>query len=187
MIQEKDQMIGRIDVEDLGKPLALRLAVMVQTWLVSYREFAPWADAIIERLDAPPLWVLNLTTKRYVPDAVRVLREGGAAARPEPGEPYPPGPWTDADEEVACHLLRHERGEISWATFLREAGNAADPDPCRRACEYFYGKLGDLEDADYAADLAVAQRADVASGFADVIASVRDTYEYMRRFRSPRH
>jgi len=46
--------------------------------------------------------------------------------------------WPSTDVDVACLYLRYARRELSWATFLRQAGVLADMSAGRDACEYFY-------------------------------------------------
>lgn len=121
----------------------------------------------------------------------RLLRELSRCLREyiysEPFEQFD----TVADQYIACLFLRHERGELTWATFLRLAGEFADSDGydgCSWECERFYGMLNRLEDAEYASTVEGLQKPVVLKQFGTEIAIVRPEYEQLcacRRSRLP--
>lgn len=163
---------------------ALRLATMVESRLIWYEHFAPWADELILKLDAPPSWLLELSTARYQPDAARIIHDYADAP------PFEEGATDERngriDEYVACLFLRYQRGELSWATFLRETGDYLDSANGRRACEDFYSLLTDLEHHEYAKELERTQRAAIEREFQGAIERIDAVYrvfaEYFRRF-----
>ena len=110
---------------NLDKRFVSRLATMVESGLLRWKLRAAWADDPIARLYSPPTWLLDLSTIKYRPDAVRVLRMEASS---------PPFEEFDSDEQsdefLACLLLRYRRGEISWATFLDEGGLHLDNGGC---------------------------------------------------------
>lgn len=133
---------------------------MVDSGLIWYEHFAPWADELILALAAPPHWLLELCTTQDSPSAARVLHEHAAS---------PPFESFDADEQtdeyVACLLLRYRRGEFSWATFLDEAGRKLDAANGRRACEDIYSLLTELRHREYSKELERAQRTELERAF----------------------
>jgi hypothetical protein len=113
----------------------------------------PWADAVITNFQHPPVWVLDLSVKRSVPEAARVVM---MFAHSEPFETLSPDAWVD--DYVAAVYLRYERRELSWATFLRMAGDESNANGGRRECEYFYETLNAYEASDFAESLERDQR-----------------------------
>ena len=160
-----------------SKRFAVRLATMIDSGLIWYKHYSRWADQCIAELDDPPLWLLELATVRYVPDAVAVLRRFF---------------WCDPaveidserdDEYVACLILRAEAGAISWATFLREAGDYTDA--AGGTCENFYSLLTDLEACEYDADLEVRQRTEIVCEYRGSLSVIRPLHEmFMVHFRA---
>jgi len=102
-----------------SKEFANTLALAIEAGCLTYRDTIPWADAIIASLDHPPLWICDLSTIKYRPDALRVIRDFLCA---EPFEPI------DAAKHAYLGFLwiRYERRELSWASFLNEAGKHSD-------------------------------------------------------------
>ena len=89
-----------------------------------------------------------------------------------------------ANEHIACLLLRHERGEISWASFLKLAGEYSDAIGVDGwECERFYGMLNELEDREYAPAVSTQQRALVEDAFSSSLLKVRDEYHQLRERR----
>ena len=173
-------MNPREDIGGLTNQLAHRLSAMVESGLLTWREYIPWADSIITEHSEPPIWIIDLSTQKHRDTAAATLRRHALF---EPlGSLHTPA-WVD--EYVAGLFLRHERGEISWATFLQEAGRMADNTQSGREpeCEYFFLMLNALGEADYAKPLEATQVADVSTIYRDVIDSVRCTYQAVRRFR----
>ncbi len=154
-----------------SKRTARTLATMVDSGLIGYRHFTPWADALVMALEAPPHWLLELCTTRYQPSAARLLHDYAASP---PFESFDESEQTD--EYVACLLLRHQRGEISWATFLQEAGRKLDGANGRRHCEDIYALLTELETHEYSKDLEHAQRAAMEREFRPALERVQPLY-----------
>lgn len=158
---------------------------MVESRLIWYEHFGPWADELIMKLDVPPHWLLELSTTQYQPDAARILYSYASS---------PPFESDDADaridEYVACLFLRYRRGEISWATFLHEAGQKLDAANSRRPCEDFYTLLSDLEHHEYSKELERTQSAAIECEFHGAIERVDSVYrvfvEFFRRFVASR-
>jgi hypothetical protein len=169
-----------MDASVPDKRFVLRLATMVESRLVWYEHFAPWADELIMKLDAPPYWLLELSTTQYQPDAARILRD---EADSPPFESDDVEDRNDrVDEYVACLFLRYRRGELSWASFLRETGMYLDSANGRRACEDFYSLLTDLEHHEYAKELERTQRAEIEREFHADIERIDSMYRVFAGF-----
>ena len=161
-----------------------RIATMVESGLLRDDQFIPWADELVMSLQEPPGWVLELCTTPYRPKAAALLREYAAAP------PFEPLDWQErGDDAVACFLLRYRRGELSWATFLSEAGQALDANDGTVPCEELFEMLNDLERAEYSKDVECKQRAEVERTFRNALARIEPLYatfmDYPRRV-SPR-
>ena len=173
-------MTPRENPDTLSKPFAHRLSAMIVAGLLTYREYTPWADAIILQTPEPPRWLLDLTVTKYRGDAIKIVE---TFAHSEPFEHLSVDAWVD--EQVAAVYLRHERRELSWATFLDMAGGMADANGGRNECEYFFEMLNEFEEADFAEPVELKQRDIITTEYADVIASVRITFECINKFRRP--
>lgn len=168
----------REDLNGLTKPFAHRLSAMIEARLITSNEWMPWADDVISRMQTPPIWILNLAVTRYWGDAERYVREFAHA------EPLEPLSMNDrVDDYVVSLYLCYERRGLSWATFLREAGEEADANGGKHECEYFYEYLTDYEDHEFDPTLEAQQRAAVSADYHELIGSVRRTYETLRRYR----
>src|SRR4051812_28123743 len=111
-------MSPREDIDDLTKPFAHRLSAMVDAGFLTYREYVPWADALILRMNLPPAWILDLALTAHRDTAVQILMKFTNAEPFHESSSYEA--WTD--EYVAALYLRYERRELSWASILEMAG-----------------------------------------------------------------
>ncbi len=114
---------------------------MLESRLIDFSYTHPWADQIIIRLDYAPSWLSNLASKKYQGDQSKALREYVFS------EPFEAGPDEMEKFHVACLWLRYERRELSWATFLRLAGEILDAANADWYCETPYHYLNMHEDA----------------------------------------
>lgn len=150
---------------------ARRIREMHAAGLLSWRHLQPWATALVAQLDEPPWWVCQLVTLTYQGDIARCIGEHVHSPPFEHSDLAAP-----SDVHAAALLLRYHRRELSWATFLREAGAATDAEPGREDCEYFYVMLSRLEERDYDERFERRQALLVAARFADAIALVTAEY-----------
>lgn len=157
------------DVDDKG--FARLIGIMVEAELLSFEHYIPWADAKIAELDAPPPWLLDLASTKYRPDALAAIHRYAFSP-----------PFQDFDRQdgvdrfISCHFLRYARGEISWASFLKEAGSVSD---CRGGdldCSFFYVRLTALEHDEYSTSTEERQRIDVEQQFGETIETMRSLY-----------
>jgi hypothetical protein len=107
---------------------------MIQSSLINYGYIQPWADELIMAGDLPPSWLCDLATKKYQGDLSTAVRKFVFS------EPFERPPAELEKFAVACLWLRYERRELSWATFLRMAGDLLDSASgdwnCETLCHY---------------------------------------------------
>ena len=60
---------------ELNKPTVRHLLAMMESGLVPYKQYIPWADDQIVKIEKPPHWLLELATVKYKGDALRILGE----------------------------------------------------------------------------------------------------------------
>ena len=162
-----------------SRQFARRFVTLLDTDLICYKHYFPWADAVIAELDSPPLWVIEISTIKYLPDASSAVR---AFAYSEPFEEF--DLVNLSDEYVACMFLRQQTGATSWATFLLDAGCHVDGSDGRKDCDYFFHMLNLLENSEYNEQVTVDQRTQVRDDFADVIRQISTVHEtFMTYFR----
>ncbi|MEZ6038852.1 MAG: hypothetical protein R3F29_15335 [Planctomycetota bacterium] len=165
------------------KQQASRLLEMCRSGLVTWRELQPWTTLQIEQLDKPPAWLCELVTKTYHGHIEQCIAEYAHSA---PFEDFDRDAL--ADLHIACLLLRHQRRELSWATFLQRAGEHADCcNEGREGCETFFELLNELEIAEFDAALEAQQRAGIETLYADALEIARRDHEPLRQaFRAAR-
>ena len=157
-----------------SRRFALRIATMIDSHLISYKHYYPWADRMIAELEEPPNWILEIAIMKYRPHTVEAIRR---FAFTEPFESF-----DMEDEHVACLFLRFESGAISWATFLEEAGAFTDSyGGGRFECGPCYRFLNVLEDNEYARHIEVRQRDQVKLELSTSPSTIRPLYQVFRR------
>jgi hypothetical protein len=114
---------------------------MIESSLIDYCSTQPWADKLIDGADNPPSWVCELSTTQYRGDQIKAVREHVFS------EPFISEPTEMEKFHIACLWLRYERRELSWATFLRCAGEKLDASNGDWDCETPYHYLNLFEDA----------------------------------------
>lgn len=116
---------------------------MLESSLIDYRYTHPWAHNIIESSESPPSWRVDVSLNSYRGDQISAILE---YVNSEPREDCP----SDLEKfYIACLWLRYERRELSWATFLREAGEYLDAVNGDWHCETPYHYLNLHEDAHF--------------------------------------
>ena len=165
---------------ELSKANAFRLEAMIASHLIWYKHYVPWADDLITRIAKPPVWLMDLSSVKYVGDATKIL---GSFVFSEPFE--------SIDQEahyrdyIGSLLLRYQRRELSWATFLDEAGKFTDCSSSSETnlpCEYFFEMLNDYEDSDFALALEKSQASEIAAEFQSAVDSLIPIYQEFRSF-----
>ena len=162
------------------KRFASIVATKIDSRLIWYKHYYIWDDELIDSMAEPPLWIIDIATIRYAPDAV------AAIARFINSEPVEEFENRD-DYYIACLLLRYRTGAISWATFLSDAGSFADGAlQCRIDCGYFFEMLNELENSLYSIERTDQQAADVMTRLhleIEVISRVFSVFHgYFQRF-----
>ncbi|MGV3774945.1 MAG: hypothetical protein ACO1QB_18750 [Verrucomicrobiales bacterium] len=114
---------------------------MMECSLIDYSYTEPWAVELIKSINTPPFWLCDLATKKYRGDQIKAI-QGFVYS-----EPFEAGPADLEKFAVACFWLRYERRELSWATFLRMAGELLDRRNVDWECETPYHYLNVYEDA----------------------------------------
>ena len=112
----------------------------VDSGFASESQWVAWADQQILRLDAPTLWILDLSLVHTVREAQEVFGQSWAKmwVSPEKMEPV-------KDLCMGFTYLRYERQEISLLDLLLEAGGRADCYGFRINCETFYLMANEID------------------------------------------
>src|ERR1051326_1052262 len=84
-MSSRDAMAHPKQLDVFSKPLAWRLSAMIEAKLLTSRGGMPWADSVLERLGAPPVWLLDLTVTKYYPHAADHPRRYACSEPSEPG------------------------------------------------------------------------------------------------------
>jgi hypothetical protein len=168
---------------ELNKPFARKLGLMLESRLIWYKHYFLFCDEVIEQMDKPPYWIIDLADKKFLPDAI------GIANRYAFSEPFEVSPYAGGDFYIACLYLRYERRELSWASFLNGAGDYTDSTQAgKHDCEHFYYMLNDLEDSEFSIELERQQREQIQQEFKEDIQEARDFYtpfiDYFKRYVS---
>lgn len=127
---------------------------MVETKLLTNKHTQPWSDSIINETTAPPPWILDLSLASSKSNVESVV---GDFAYSPPFEPL----TLDDNFHIACLFLRYKRRELSWATFLYEAGQFADAADATPECEFWYSLLNQTEASNFNLSLETRQVSEV--------------------------
>jgi len=119
---------------------------MLESRLIDYSYIQPWADHLISKCEAPPVWLCDMAIKKYQGDQIKAIREFIFA------EPFESEPVDMEKFHVACMWLRYERRELSWATYLLDVGNYLDAASGDWECETPYHFLNIHEDNYYSTE-----------------------------------
>lgn len=157
------------------KQSAAKLFRMISSELVSYKHTMPWCEARIQENTEPLAWLCELAVTKYGGDLKRIVTDFLNS------EPFERFNYDLLDRyELGCLFLRHQRREISWATFLREAGSLSDAAESDPDCEWFYERLNRYEDSGFNKSLETTQRAEVLTELSEIIEDVAKDYEPFR-------
>lgn len=156
---------------NISKDFARKLGIMLDAGLINYKHYYLWCDEIIENLDDPPYWIIELATIKFLPSAVTIVNK---YAFSEPSEKFN----NDSELYIACLFIMYEIRQISWASFLYSAGNYKDgAGYCGKLdCEYFYHRLNEYEDSNYTVDTEKKQQADIENEFKSEIDEIYSNY-----------
>jgi len=170
---------------ELNKQFARKLGIMIESGLIWYKHYFLFCDEVIEKLDKPPYWIIELATTTYTGDAIKIVN---TYAFSEPFENFSNSLY---DLYVGCLYIRYERKQISWASFLNKSGDFADGSgyfALKQGCDFFYTMLNDYEDNECSSDLEDKQVVTVKEEFENEISEVRNLYkpfiEYFRVYVS---
>lgn len=168
---------------ELNKQFAQKIGSMIESRLIWYKHYFLFCDEVIDKMDKPPYWIIELATTKFIGDAVRIVNR---YAYSPPFEMFPDSVY---DFYLGCLFLRYERRELSWASFLNDSGNYADAyQAVKHDCEFFYYMLNDYEDSEYSFELEKKQAGMIKEEFKNEIHEARDLYvpflDYFRRYVS---
>lgn len=170
-------MTDGIQIDIHSKRFVWRLATMIQSELICYKHYYPWADELILELHQPPAWLLQLALTKHYRHAAELLQ---TYVNSPPFEEMPSVQCSD--EFVACLFLRYLSREISLATFFSDAGMWTDSNGGSFCCEYFYEQLNKLEDCEYSIEVEQRLCLEIEDTFADAHATISPFYEYFRAY-----
>lgn len=158
----------------LNQVFAQKLLILIESRLIWDRHYVLWCEEIIKKSEKPPLWIMELSSARFIGDSVNIIE------RYIQSEPFDACNCTClGDFYIACLFCRYQRKEISWATFLKEAGDYADGvGDCSQECEYFYMMLNELEDEEYNDEIEKAYQVKVQNDFMSEIEEAREYHDY---------
>lgn len=150
---------------------------MVETGLLSWKHLHPWAEEWIEKLKDPPSWLLRLSVETYQGTLESVLGEEVSRE---------PILLLDlqyfADWATVSLLCRYKSGDLSWAGFLREAGDWSDRhNEGRVDCSWFYGLLNEYEDEEFDERVEARQKLIVLDEFRDLLPLAEARFETFRK------
>jgi hypothetical protein len=170
---------------ELNKQFARKLGIMIDSGLIWHQHYFLFCDELIEKLDKPPYWIIELALATYIGDAIEVVN---TYAFSEPFENFSNSLY---DLYIGCLYIRYERRQLSWASFLTESGDFADGSgnfALKKDYDYFYSMLDDYVDNEYSIDLESTQAETVKQEFQNEISEVRNLYipfvGYFREFVS---
>lgn len=162
---------------DLSREFAVKLGKMVESSLINYKYYELWCDEIIENLDEPPIWIIELESTKLLKDAEGVIYSYAYS--------YPFIEFSSFnihDFCVACLYVRYKRRHISWASFLLFAGQYSDGNDCTMDCGDFYFMLNKFEDNEYSLIEEANQSNEIKTKFYEQIEEVNGYFDYFLNY-----
>ncbi|WP_139997433.1 hypothetical protein [Paenibacillus paridis] len=170
---------------ELNKQFARKIGIMIESGLIWHKHYFLFCDELIEKLDKPPYWIIELAIAKYIGDAIEVVNTYAFS------EPFENFSNSLCDLYIGCLYIRYERRQLSWASFLTKSDDFADGSgyfALKKDADYFYSMLNDYEDNEYSIDLENKQAERVKQEFQNEISEVRNMYipfiGYFREFVS---
>lgn len=164
--------------EDLNKKFACKISNMLVSKLIWYKHYQPFCDEIIEELEKPPYWIIELCIVKYQPKAIEIVNNYIHSES-----------FTELDFEymanqyIACLYLKYRSREISWASFLFSSGQYADGcEGVKEHCEYFYELLTNYEDSDFNQEVEQSQKEEIYNKFSTEIEEINPLYTSFKRY-----
>jgi hypothetical protein len=161
----------------IDKETARKIYVMIDSGLIWYKHYFLWCQSLIKKGNTPP-WIEELSKVEYIGDAKRIVNDYAFSF-----EDMVNGHNVERYNKyfLSCLYLRYKRNEISWATFLNEAGKYSDINACDIDCEYFFDKLTKFEDSLFSSNLEKTQSNIVVNRF--LKESLDDVLELYNEFK----
>ncbi|MEW4372364.1 hypothetical protein [Paenibacillus kandeliae] len=164
-----------------GIVFAHQLALMIETGLLTYKQYIPFCDEIIENMDTPPYLMIELAVIRDAEEARNRIYEYIADEADEN--------FLEARYQLyaACLYVKYERqlpsSPQAWSVFLMEMAHYADAyQMLAHHCSYYYGLLDTYERSNDAKRLELRQSQEIRNEFASEIIQVEQWYEPFKRY-----
>lgn len=124
------------------EPLASYWMAAARSGYAKPSDWQSWADAAIERCDAPDGWLIDVSLSPNLAALERSL-----AGRLQRERSSIEVDATMDDATLGYFWLRYERGELNLAECLELSANVADSGSASTECESIFALLNDLEQA----------------------------------------
>ena len=157
---------------NLSKDFARKLGIMLRAELINYKYYSLWCDEVIQQLDNPPFWIIELSIARFLPAATDVVNEYAFS------EPFEQFSNDCHDLFIACLLLKYDIHQISWATFLSYTGHYSDGNSTKIDCGYIYDLLDKYENSSYSLEIENNQYSEIKNRFNLETNEMRIYYNY---------
>ncbi|MDM8556619.1 hypothetical protein QUF75_17980 [Desulfococcaceae bacterium HSG7] len=117
---------------------SLPLLAAIEAEYIKSTQWIPWADFIIQTMDEPPMWVIDLSLSSDYEKAYAAIAPDTKSDHDFKSNDLP-------ELALGFIYLRFLEGDVSLKKFLFLAGDYTDPSDCSIDCEYFYDHLNNLE------------------------------------------
>ncbi|MEH7351857.1 MULTISPECIES: hypothetical protein [Bacillaceae] len=167
---------------DLSKDTAKIIVEMVDSGLICYKHYYLWCDSIIESLENPPVWILELSVTKNSVSAREIISEYAYSDL----ETLSPDYYIKYNNfHLACLYLRYKNNEISWYTFLLKSGYYSDCCfNCKIDCTLFYEMLNIYENSMQSVDLRNEQLNEIEKILSDEINELMEIYKVFQSYYS---
>ncbi|WP_411344479.1 hypothetical protein ACE3MZ_23425 [Paenibacillus sp. WLX1005] len=164
-----------------GIVFACQMALMISTGLLTDKQYIPFCDEMIEKMDTPPYWIMELAVLRDAKEARDMIYEYIADVADTSFLEI------QYDLHAACLYVKYKRNSSDnpreWSTFLMEIAHFADAyQMLRHDCSYYYHLLDMYESSNDAKSSELRQSAAFAKEFENEIAQIRQWYEPFVRY-----
>ncbi|WP_121360324.1 hypothetical protein [Flavobacterium johnsoniae] len=166
---------------DLSKEFTSKLGVMLETSLINYKYYKLWCEELIERLDNPPFWIVELSSVKLQSEASKIVYK---YTNSEPLKDFSFLKLNDF--YIACMYIKYRFKHISWATFLLNSGEYSDSANSCMDCDDFYFMYNQFEDNEYSYKIETEQSGEINTIFSKHIKEADTYYKfflvYMKKY-----
>lgn len=162
---------------DTSPLFAYKLSVLIESGLIDYKTYYPWSEAVIEALDEPPLWIIDISLEKQSSKAANIIKSQVVSPNMHSLLDF-----NFKDFFASCYYIMAESGKLSWGDFLLRAGICAPHGPeSTVAVDEFYAAFEEYNQSHKSEKVMKRQIEEIQKKLQPSIDDVRDTLNKLEK------